>query len=94
MPWTGGRASCGGTLYNTGWSYPAFVPDADSGEVKAELLTVTADTLARMGILEGCPRLYRREGIQTVLRDGGIEIAMVYVMNKLPRGAMAIASGD
>lgn len=94
MPWTGGRASCGGTLYNTGWGYPAFVPDADSGEVKAELLTVTADTLARMGILEGCPRLYRREGIQTVLRDGGIEIAMVYVMNKLPRGAMAIASGD
>lgn len=83
-----------GTLYDTGWGYPAFVPDADGGEVKAELLTVTADTLARMDELEGYPRLYRREVILTVLGDGSIEVTMVYVMNKLPRGAIVIASGD
>ena len=44
-----------GTLYDTGWGYPAFVPDADGGEVKAELLTVTEATLARMDELEGYP---------------------------------------
>ena len=83
-----------GTLYDTGWGYPAFVPNSDGGEVKAELLTVTADTLARMDVLEGYPRLYRRETILAVLGDGSNEVAMVYVMNKLPRGAMVIASGD
>ena len=83
-----------GTLYDTGWGYPAFVPNMDGGEVKAELLTVTADTLARMDVLEGYPRLYRRETILAVPGDGSIEVVMVYVMNKLPRGAMVIADGD
>ena len=83
-----------GTLYDTGWGYPAFVPNMDGSEVKAELLTVTADTLARMDVLEGYPRLYRRETVLAVLGNGGIEVAMVYVMNKLPRGAMVIAAGD
>jgi len=83
-----------GTLYDTGWGYPAFVPDADGDEFKAELLTVTEATLVRMDVLEGYPRLYHREVVQTVLEDGCIEVVMVYVMNKLPRGAMAIASGD
>ena len=83
-----------GTLYDTGWGYPAFIPNADGGEVKAELLTVTEATLARMDVLEGYPRLYRREVIPIVLGDGSVETAMVYVMNKLPRGAMVIASGD
>ena len=83
-----------GTLYDTGWGYPAFVPNMDGGKVKAELLTITATTLARMDVLEGYPRLYRREVIPIVLGDGSVETAMVYVMNKLPRGAMVIASGD
>lgn len=83
-----------GKLYDTGWGYPAFVPDADGGEVKAELLTVTQATLARMDVLEGYPRLYCREVVQTALEDGSIEVVIVYVMNKLPREAMGIASGD
>ena len=58
------------------------------------MLTVTADTLARMDVLEGYPRLNRREVIPIVLGDGGFEVVMVYVMNKLPRGAMVIADGD
>ena len=83
-----------GTLYDTGWGYPAFIPNADGSEVKAELLTITATTLARMDVLEGYPRLYRREVIPIVLGDGSVETAMVYVMNKLPRGAKVIADGD
>ena len=90
------RRSCvlRGTLYDTGWTYPAFVPVADDGKVKAELLTVTEATLARMDALEGYPRLYRREVIPTVLGDRSVETAMVYVMNKLPRRVKSIPSGD
>lgn len=83
-----------GTLYDTGWGYPAFVPDADGDEVKAELLTVTEATLARMDVLEGYPRLYRRETVQAALEDGSVEAAMVYVMNPMPRGAKVIPGGD
>ncbi len=83
-----------GTLYDTGWGYPAFIPNMDGGGVKAELLTITADTLTRMDVLEGYPRLYRRETVLAVLVDGNIEVVMVYVMNKLPRRAMVIPSGD
>lgn len=51
------RRSCTlrGTLYDTGRGYPAFVPNNAGGEVRAELLTVTDATLARMDILEGYP---------------------------------------
>ncbi len=44
-----------GTLYDTGWSSPAFVPNVDGGEVKAELLTVTETTLSPKDVLEGYP---------------------------------------
>lgn len=83
-----------GTLYDTGRGYPAFVPDDAGGKVKAELLTVTDATLARMDILEGCPTLYHRETIKTVLEDGSEAEALVYVMNTLPRGAKVIPGGD
>lgn len=84
----------GETLYDTGRGYPAFVPDADGGEVKGELLTVTEDTLARMDELEGYPRLYCRETVQTMLGDGSVESALVYVLNTRMRGAKVIAGGD
>ncbi len=83
-----------GTLYDTGRGYPAFVPDDAGGEVKAELLTVTDATLARMDILEGYPTLYRRENVKTVLEDGFENEALVYVINTLPRGAKVIPGGD
>ena len=83
-----------GTLYDTGWGYPAFVPDADGDEVKAELLTVTEATLARMDVLESYPRLYRRETVQPALEDGSVEAAMVYVMTPMSRGAKVIPDGD
>lgn len=83
-----------GTLYDTGWGYPAFIPNADGSEVRAELLTVTDATLARMDILEGYPILYRRETVQTMLGDGSVESALVYVLNTRMRGAKVIAGGD
>ena len=83
-----------GTLYDTGRGYPAFVPDDAGGKVKAELLMVTDATLARMDILEGCPALYRREGVKAVLDNGSEAVVLVYVMNTLPRGAKVIPGGD
>ena len=82
------------TLYDMGWSYPTFIPNATNGKIKAELLTVTEAALARMDALEAYPRLYRHEAVQAVLADVSLEAAMVYVMNKLPRGAKVIADGD
>jgi len=49
-----------GRLYDTGWGYPAFVPDDAGQEVAAELLDVTPETLARIDVLEGYPRLFIR----------------------------------
>jgi len=84
-----------GTLYDTGYSFPAFVPDANGQEVKAEMLTVTAEGLAHMDVLEGYPRLYRRDEVDdATLEDGTVVKAMVYVMNRLPERAAVIASGD
>ncbi|OQC12902.1 MAG: AIG2-like family protein [Lentisphaerae bacterium ADurb.Bin082] len=40
-----------GVLYDTGWGFPAFVPDANGRDVAAELLEVTPETRARLG----CP---------------------------------------
>ena len=91
-----GRVPCviRGTLYSTGYGYPAFVPDADGQEVKAELLTVDAKVLSNMDVLEGCPRHYRREEVAATLEDGRKVAAMVYVMNTLPPHAAVIQSGD
>jgi len=83
-----------GTLYDTGYNFPAFVPDANGQDVKAEMLTVTAEGLAHMDVLEGYPRLYRRDEVEAVLEDGSAVKAMVYVINHLPERAAVIASGD
>ena len=91
-----GRVPCviRGTLYSTGYGYPAFVPDANGAEVKAELLTVDAEVLSHRDLLEGYPRHYRREKVEAVLVVGTRVVAMVYVMNSLPPHAAVIQSGD
>ena len=81
------------TLYDMGWSYPTFIPNATNGKIKAELLTVTEAALARMDALEAYPRLYRHEAVQAVLANV-IEAAMVYVMTPMSRGAKVIPDGD
>ena len=83
-----------GVLYDTGWGYPAFVPDEGGRAVAAELLEVTPETLARIDVLEGYPRLYVRETVSATLADGCVAQALVYVMRKLPAGAREIPGGD
>lgn len=79
-----------GVLYDTGWGYPAFVPDGSGRDVAAELLEVTQETLARIDVLEGYPRLYVRETVVATLADGRVVQALVYVMRKLPEGARIV----
>ena len=87
-----------GTLYDTGFGYPAFVPAGGSNgegrEIAAEALEVNAAGLAHMDILEGWPNLYRREAVEIIGADGTPAPALVYVMNRLPAGAREIAGGD
>jgi len=82
-----------GTLYDTGWGFPAFVP-GDTGAVRAELIEIPPANLLAMDRLEGYPRLYDRQQILATLADGSTVEAWVYVMNRLPPQATVIASGD
>ena len=82
-----------GTLYDTGWGFPAFVP-GDTGTVKAELIEIPVADWPAMDRLEGYPRLYDRQQIPATLADGSTVTAWVYVMNRLPPQATVIASGD
>jgi gamma-glutamylcyclotransferase (GGCT)/AIG2-like uncharacterized protein YtfP len=83
-----------GVLYDTGWGYPAFVPDDNGRDVTAELLELTPETLARIDVLEGYPTLYVRETVAATLADGSVVTAMVYVMKKLPGGAKVVVSAN
>ena len=82
-----------GTLYDTGWRFPAFVKRGDT-VVKGEVLTVDDEGFAALDRLEGYPRLYRREKVRVNLVGGGSVLAWVYVMNALPADASVIESGD
>lgn len=82
-----------GTLYDTGWGFPAFVPQGTT-EVKAELLEVDEATMERLDRLEGYPRLYGRRKVPVRLPDGQADTAWVYVMNRLPDRARVIPGGD
>ena len=46
-----------GTLYDTGYGFPAFVPEGAT-EVKAELIEIHISAWADIDRLEGYPRLY------------------------------------
>ena len=81
-----------GTIYDTGWGYPAFVKDGET-KIVGELLTVDDEGFKSMDRLEGYPRLYRREEID-VYTSRGRARAWVYIMNRLPEGAKVIAGGD
>ena len=81
-----------GTIYDTGYGYPAFVKEGET-KIVGELLTVDDEGFASMDRLEGYPRLYRREEIM-VTTDSGRRKAWVYIMNRLPEHAKVIASGD
>ena len=86
------NASAVGTIYDTGYGFPAFTREGAT-VVKGELLTVDDEGFRSMDRLEGCPRLYRRERIQ-VSTAAGNATAWVYIMNQLPVAAKVIESGD
>ena len=82
-----------GTLYDTGWGFPAFEQVGDT-TVHAELIEIPFEDWRRVDCLEGYPRLYDRKLIQATLADGSTDTGWVYIMNNLPAQAKVIQSGD
>jgi gamma-glutamylcyclotransferase (GGCT)/AIG2-like uncharacterized protein YtfP len=82
-----------GTLYDTGYGFPAFVPEGD-GVVNAELIEIPIADWAAVDRLEGYPRLYDRQLLQATLTDGGEATGWIYIMNTLPPMAKVIESGS
>ena len=87
------EAATVGTLYDTGWGFPAFVPEGD-GVVKAELIEIPIEDWAAVDGLEGYPRLYDRQLYPAKLADGSEATGWVYIMNTLPPLATVIESGS
>ena len=82
-----------GTLYDTGWGFPAFKQTGDT-VVHAEMIEIPFGDWPNVDMLEGYPRLYDRKLIPATLADGSIEDGWVYIMNNLPAQAKFIPSGD
>ena len=82
-----------GTLYDTGYGFPAFVPKGDN-EVKAELIEIPLADWSAVDQLEGYPRFYDRRLYRATLEDGGKTKAWIYIMNELPPRAQVIPGGD
>ena len=82
-----------GTIYDTGWHFPAFRPEGDT-TVHAELIEIPIADWPAMDRLEGYPRLYDRMLVPATLEDGSTVEAWVYVMNTIPAQAKVIPSGD
>ena len=82
-----------GTLYDTGYGFPAFEPLGDT-IVKAELIEVPIEDWSNVDRLEGYPRLYDRQLFPAKLADGTEVSGWVYIMNELPPDAEIIESGD
>ena len=82
-----------GTLYDTGYGFPAFVPEGD-GVVNAELIEIPLADWADIDRLEGYPRLYDRQLLQATLADGSEATGWVYIMTELQEEAKVIESGS
>ena len=87
------EAATVGTLYDTGWGFPAFVPEGNS-LVTVELIEIPISEWADVDRLEGYPRLYDRKLMDFELPDGSTIQAWIYIMNELPPQAKVISSGD
>ena len=82
-----------GTLYDTGYGFPAFVPQGAT-EVKAELIDIPISAWADVDRLEGYPLMYDCRLYPATLADGTKNKAWIYVMNHLPSKSTVIESGD
>ena len=86
-------ATISGTLYDTGWGFPAFVPEGKTN-VSVELIEIPIRDWADVDRLEGYPRLYDRMLMDFMLGRGEIVQAWIYIMDRLPEQAWVISSGD
>ena len=86
-------ATISGTLYDTGWGFPAFVPKGKT-KVAVELIEIPIRDWADVDRLEGYSRLYDRVLTDFRLPDGSTVQAWIYIMNHLPETAKVIVSGD
>ena len=82
-----------GTLYDTGYGFPAFVPEGEN-TVAAELIEIPFEDWEAVDRLEGYPRLYDRLMFSAKLADGTDTTGWVYVMHNLPEMAQVIESGS
>ena len=82
-----------GTLYDTGYGFPAFMPEGD-GVVNSELIEIPLADWADIDRLEGYPRLYDRQLLQATLADGSEATGWIYIMNILTPMAKVIESGS
>ena len=82
-----------GTLYDTGYGFPAFVPES-GGVINAELIEIPLAEWVDIDRLEGYPRLYDRQLLQATLADGGKTTGWIYIMNTLPPMTKVIESGS
>ncbi len=82
-----------GTLYDTGWGYPALLQEGDT-TVHAELMEIPAADLPAMDRLEGYPDFYDRVQVPAKLEDGSSVEAWVYVKKDAPPQAVVIPSGN
>ena len=87
------NATISGTLYDTGWGFPTFVPKGDT-PVTVELIEIPIRDWADVDRLEGYPRLYDRMLMDFTLDNGETVQAWIYIMNHLPEQAEVIPSGD
>lgn len=83
-----------GTLYDTGYGYPAFEPETGGAPVRAEYIQILHDDWTAIDHLEGYPHLYDRRRCAATLDDGSTVFGWVYIMKTLPDGADIIVSGD
>lgn len=81
-----------GTLYDTGWGFPALEL---SGEqvVHGELITVPLADLPAFDYLEGVPRFYQRNEIVIDINGEKIK-SFVYTMDCSRKGFKKVESGN
>ena len=82
-----------GTLYDTGYGFPAFVPEG-SNTVAAELIEIPFEDWEGVDRLEGYPRLYDRQLFPVKLTNGSEATGWIYIMHTLPPMAKVIESGS
>lgn len=81
-----------GTMYDTGYGYPAIQLKGDY-TIYGELITVPKDDLIHFDYLQGHPNFYQRQLIDVNIGNV-IHKAYVYTMQKLPDNAVLMKDGN